>query len=412
MTVWRSTLRLACVFALGACPRATAQVLPSEPIAFADGRVTVSGDVSVGIATHKDKPTYFNATDYYHSALRMTRVDLSGAAHAGPHFALLAEIRTEDFDWVRPYAFYLRVRPWTNHNLDIQVGRVPPTFGAFSRRTYANDNPLIGYPLAYHYQTTLRPDAVPGNAQELLDKRSSGWLVRYADQYGNQGAAAGVPLVNGIRWDTGVQVHGGNEFISGTVAFTRGTLSNPVFNDDNSGGQVATRIELRPAAGLVIGASGARGPFVSENAARGSVGEGRSHEFTQNAWGADVEYSRDYYVVRAETIVSNWRLPLALTSTVLPLRAIGGYLEGKYKFAPGFYAAARVDHLGFNDITGTQRTLPWDAPVTRVETGVGISIQRNLVLKIAYQRNQRDRSLGTELQPKAHLGAAQLVYWF
>jgi hypothetical protein len=412
MTVWKTALRLACVFAVGACSRAAAQVLPSEPIAFADGRVTVSGDVSISVPTHKDAPTYFNATDYYHSALRMARVDLSGAAHAGPHFALLAEVRTEDFDWIRPYALYLRVTPWTNHNLDIQIGRVPPTFGGFSRRTYANDNPLIGYPLAYHYETTLRPDAVPGNAQELLERRSSGWLAYYKDQYGSQTKEAGVPLVNGFRWDTGLQVHGGNDFVTGTVAFTRGTLSNPVFTDDNSGGQVATRVELRPSAGLVIGASGARGPFVSESAARGSVGDGRSREFTQNAWGVDVEYSRDYYVVRAETIVSNWRLPLGLTSTVLPLRAASTYVEGKYKFAPGFYAAARVDHLGFGDITGKDRTLPWDAPVTRVETGVGISIQRNLVLKLAYQRNRRDRSLGTELQPTANIGAAQLVFWF
>ena len=41
------------------------------------------------------------------------------------------------------------------------------TFGAFARRTYANDNPLIGYPLAYQYLTSLRPDAVPATADAL-----------------------------------------------------------------------------------------------------------------------------------------------------------------------------------------------------------------------------------------------------
>ena len=39
---------------------------------------------------------------------------------------------------------------------------MPPTFGAFARRTYANDNPLIGYPLAYQYMTTMRADALAG----------------------------------------------------------------------------------------------------------------------------------------------------------------------------------------------------------------------------------------------------------
>ena len=36
-------------------------------------------------------------------------------------------------------------------------------------------------------------------------------------------------------------------------------------------------------------------------AARAAVGDGDDGEFTQTAWGADVEYSRDYYLVRVES---------------------------------------------------------------------------------------------------------------
>src|SRR5829696_9448717 len=149
---------------------ARAQGLPSEPIAFADGRVTVGGDIAASIGPHD--LGFFNNTDYANSALRMLRIDVSAAVKAGPHFALLGEIRTENFGAVRPYAAYVRIRPWTSRNLDVQVGRVPPTFGAFARRTYANDNPLVGYPLAYQYLTSLRPDALPTSADELLRKRS------------------------------------------------------------------------------------------------------------------------------------------------------------------------------------------------------------------------------------------------
>jgi hypothetical protein len=418
MTVRRTALRLACVFAVCACGQAAAQVLPSEPIAFADGRVTVSGDVSVTAATAIDKPTYFNQTDYEHSMLRLTRIDVSSAAHAGPHFTLLAEVRTEDFEWLRPYALYVRVKPWIDHNFDIQVGRIPPTFGGFSRRTYANDNPLIGYPLAYQYLTTIRADAIPASVDDLVEQRTKGWGFLYAHQYGQQNFAPGVPLVSAIRWDTGVQVHGGNDVITGTLAFTRGTLSNPVFTDDNNGGQIVGRVELRPVAGLVVGASGARGPFISNTAIRGSIGEGSDNDFTQTAWGADVEYSRNYYVVRAETVVSNWRLPLVSeVASVLPLRAIATYAEGKYKLAPGFYVAARYDDLRFNDVTSDEwGRMPWDAPVTRLEGGVGISIQRNFVLKITGQRNHRTNTglpfPRAELPSRFNVGAAQLVFWF
>src|SRR4029077_8698293 len=88
-----------------------AQGLPSEPIALADGRVTVSGDVSAGFGS--EDPGFFNYTDYEHSALRLFRVDLAAAVKAGPHFTVLGEIRTENLGTIHPYALYLRIRPWT-----------------------------------------------------------------------------------------------------------------------------------------------------------------------------------------------------------------------------------------------------------------------------------------------------------
>src|SRR5258707_256407 len=56
---------------------AAAQSLPSEPIALANGRVTVSGDLSAGFGT--DDAGFFNYTDYEHSALRLLRIDVMAA---------------------------------------------------------------------------------------------------------------------------------------------------------------------------------------------------------------------------------------------------------------------------------------------------------------------------------------------
>jgi hypothetical protein len=192
------------------------------------------------------------------------------------------------------------------------------------------------------------------------------------------------------------------------VSVTTGTVANPLFTDDNGGKQVAGRLEARPVAGLVLGTSLARGPFVSDDAARSAAAN--AGDLTQTAWGGDVEYSRGYYLVRAETIVSAWRLPLVRTPVLsLPLRAVSTSIEGRYKIGPGVYAAARVDHLGFSDVTGAQGTMPWDAPVTRVEVGGGYSIQRNLVVKLSYQHNARN---GGRLRPNANQVAVQTVFWF
>ncbi|HMF96124.1 MAG TPA: hypothetical protein VKE96_17595 [Vicinamibacterales bacterium] len=407
------------VWALAASP-AAAQLLPSEPIAFADGRVTVSGEV---LATYgcelapddlcRNDQGFFNYTDYSHSALREVRIDGSAAVKAGPHFTILTEVRTENFSDVQPYALYLRIRPWTARDFDIQVGRVPPTFGAFARRTYANDNPLIGYPLAYQYLTTVRPDALPRSADELLAKRSTGWLVRYG--VGNPVPVQGVPLVTAFRWDTGVQGHAVMGIVNVTGSVTSGTVSHPLFHDDNDGRQIATRVELRPMNGLVAGTSFARGPFVSTAAIRAALGgDTAGGPYTQTAWGGDLEYSRGYYVIRAETIWTAWRLPIAETPPrqlpiTEPLNALSTYIEGRYKLRPGLYIAARYDHLGFSDIKGASATLPWDAPVTRAEVGGGYSLQRNLILKLSYQRNVRD---GGVLLQHASFLSAQLVYWF
>jgi hypothetical protein len=403
--MWRTAAR-AWLLMVCAGSAAGAQTLPSEPIALADGRVTVSGDASATFGSAD--PGFFNYTDYEHSALRLLRLDVSAAAKAGPHFTLLGEVRTENLDSIRPYALYLRIRPWTARDFDIQVGRVPPTFGAFARRTYASDNPLIGYPLAYQYLTTLRPDSVPASADELLQKRGLGWRVRYS--VGNATPEIGVPLVSAFRWDTGVQVHGTAGMVSATAAVTAGTVSNPLFTDDNSGRQVAGRVELRPATGLIVGTSLARGPFVSDSAARSAVGDGHDQEFTQTAWGADLEYSHAYYLIRFETIVSAWRLPVVRQPVIdMSLSAVSTSVEGRYKIMPGLYAAARVDHLGFSDIAGSLVTESWDVPVTRVEIGAGYSIQRNLLLKLSYQHDNRD---GGPLERVGKLGAAQLVFWF
>jgi len=184
----------ACLVAVCA-PDVRAQTLPDGPIVLADGRVTLGGDISATVGP--EDPGFFNYTDYEHSALRMLRVDLSALVKAGDHISFLGELRTENTDTVQPYALYVRIRPWVGRNFDIQAGRLPPTFGAFGRRTYAPDNPLIGYPLAYQYLTSLRPDSLPATADELLRKRGLGWLTRYT--VGDTTFDQGVPLVRAFR---------------------------------------------------------------------------------------------------------------------------------------------------------------------------------------------------------------------
>jgi hypothetical protein len=400
-----SSVTIACVIVLWATIAADAQVLPSRPIALADGQVTLGGDLSVTIGP--SDPGHFNYTDYELSMLRLVRGELTAAVKVGDRVTLLGALRSENGGNVRPHAIYIRVKPWLDRRFDIQAGRIPPTFGAFSRRTYAGDNPLIGAPIAYQYLTSLRGDSLPATSDELLQMRGQGSLLRFS--IGSDELEHGVALASPSSWDTGVQLHSTTAAVDATISMTAGTLSYPIWRDDNDRKRIAGRVVARPAMGLVLGASASRGPFLSRTAARGALGEDREGEFTQTAWGADVEYSQGHYILRAETLFSDWTIPLAGAPEVpMSLRAMATSIEGKYTILPGLYAAARLDRLGFSEITGSNGRETWDAPVTRAEIGGGYSLQRNLLLKLAYQYNVRDAGAVRSL----NLFAAQLHFWF
>jgi hypothetical protein len=385
---------------------ARAQGLPSEPVTFAGGRVTVGGDVAVtfSCAATADQGCgpdtgFFNYSDYDHSTLRELRFDVNTSIRASRRVALLAEIRTLNGSGPEPYALYLRVRPFDG-NFDVQFGRIPPTFGSFARHEYPSDNPLIGYPLGYQYLISLRPDSVPSGPEELLRMRGRGWLSNFS--VGNTEPDHGLAIAASSHWDTGLQVHAGLPWIEGSASVTTGSLSHPLVIDDNSGKQTAARVVLRPTAGLVVGASAARGPFLarSTTAAAGAESNG---DFTQSAWGADIEFSRDYYLVRMETIHSTWRLPTVAT----PLDATATVVEGRYKVLPGLHLAARLDRLVFSDLESNGLAASWEAPVTRFEVGGGYLLRRNLQLKASFQRNVRDGGRVRNL----NLTSLQLVFW-
>jgi hypothetical protein len=390
------------IFCLGVAAGAHAQSLPSEPITLGGGRLVIGGELTATVAPAD--PGFFNYTDYEYSALRNLRFALTAEFRAHPRLQLLTEVRVDRGEAFDPYGVYARIRPWPSRRVDIQVGRVPPTFGAFGRGGYANGNLLIGYPLAYQYLTSLRSDAMPTSAADLLRMRGRGWLVNYS--LGNTTPEPGVPLVNGSRWDTGVQVHGVQGPIEWTGAVTTGTLSNPRVDDDNDGRQLAGRIVVRPNPAVAVGVSAARGAFLSRTlqplvTAGADVGDS-----VQRAVGIDAEYSAGRFIGRSEVVWSRWTLPAPFTGGPLKAAAILG--EARYRLVPGVHLAARAEHLGFSTIADGARRQAWDGPVTRYELGAGWAVQRNLMIKGSWQRNRREAGRVR----RASLGAAQLVYWF
>ena len=173
--------------------------------------------------------------------------------------------------------------------------------------------------------------------------------------------------------------------------------------DDNSEKQAAVRVRLAPLPGLVLGVSGARGRYDTDELQTANAAIGRPGPLHQSSVGFDVEYARGYWIVRGESIWTRWDSELIGGG----LEGVGSFVEARYKFLPGFYAAARWDDLRFEHV-GDADPFTWDAPVTRFEAGAGYQWHRQLLTKLTVQHNRRD---GGNVDSDTFV-AVQALFWF
>lgn len=408
LTRW--TYALALALGLTAGPAGAQDDTP--PPSRGPRRLTLGIEGLVSVAT--DDSGYFNYSSYEQSTTELVRLRMDASLRLGPRAALLAEGRIDNGGGPSLSAAYLRVRPFAGHAFDVQLGRIPPAFGAFGRRAYGMDNPLIGQPFIYQYLTSLRSDSLPASADDLVSMKGMGWANYYP--IGSETWDNGLPLVAADRWDTGVQARWATERLSVAAGVTQGSQCYPEVKDSNSGKQLLGRLEVRPVLGLVLGASAAQGDYVEESAIAALPPASREASHVQQAFGADAEFSSGHWLLRAEGILSRWFVPPVEEPLVpSPLTAWGVFVEARRKLRPGLYAAARFDHIGFSELTasppeGSQAPLvtTWEAPVTRVEVGAGFNIRRNVVLKAVVQQNWRQEAA----EQSDLVIAAQTQFWF
>jgi hypothetical protein len=394
---------LACAAILvSAVSPASAQVWPRGTVSAFDGRLTIGGDLS---ATYGgDDPGYFNDTDYGSNTLRRSRASLLVEVAPNRRVAWLGEARIGTDHGLDIYAAYMRLTPWPDRALALQAGRIPPVFGSWSRRGYAAENPLIGEPVLYQYLTSLRADALPRTSADLLRMRGRGWRTTYP--VGNAVPASGLPVIAGPSWDTGIQLHLGTRPLEAAVAWTTGSLSKPGVAARPGGGGWSARMAATPSPGMTVGVSGARGTFVLDSAVAALPPASRTGG-TQSALGIDAEWAHGHWLYRGELVRTSWSLP-AEAGGPLPLTSLGGYVETRYRLHPRVFVAGRLERLSFGTITSPSGPAAWDARVTRVEAGAGVSLAPRLRVKLAWQLDTRD---GGRVRRDA-LVAAQVLSWF
>jgi hypothetical protein len=369
-------------------------------------RFSVGGEVSATLAPRDDE-AFFNYTDYEQNLLRLGRVRLFGEWRAARSLAFEGELRLDTTGDIDLAAWYARWRPKRDWSFDVQAGRIPPVIGAFARRAYGRDNPVLGAPLAYQYLTSLRHDAAPASVDDLLRMRGRGWRPSFP--VGATSPGPGVALVSSTAWDTGVEARWQYSRLDVAGAVTRGAPSVPVVTDTTAGVQWSGRLGVSLPGGAIVGVSGARGRWLDRDVVR-LLPDVSGRRGTQTIVGVDAEYGAGPWLLRGEWLRAGHDLPLASpVGAGLALATHSGFAEVRWRPHARWQLAGRVGYLHFDRLTGdVLADGPWDAPVERVEGALNYRVTRHLDLRAGWQQNWRD---GGRVGQRGFPVVA-VLYWF
>lgn len=323
------------------------------------------------------------------------------------HVQVYSEMLLDEAVGARAMGAYASITPWSGRDLHVLAGLIPWEIGTYAPRSYSDRNPLIGTPMMYQYYTTLRSNELPPSIDALLSVSGSGASgVTYK---AGVSESPGMPLVYDQWWDFGVVATGSARPFEGALGFVNGSPSHPSpMRDANSGKSVLGRVGLTPTAGTRFGLSASYGPYLSKSVAA-QLPAGRSvNDYNQTVAMADGEWSFGHVELRAEAIENVWQTP-----TVGDLRARDAYAEAKYTVLAGFYVAGRYERLRFGEAKdSTGASLPWDTNWDRWELGAGYRLERNALLKVAYQRNLEHEADSADVEDTYSLLSAQLSIRF
>ncbi|MBI5866849.1 MAG: hypothetical protein HZB43_00920 [candidate division Zixibacteria bacterium] len=251
--------------------------------------------------------------------------------------------------------------------LHLEAGLIPTPVGLWPARAYADKNPLISTPAIYQYQTSLDVwDELQTSTGEVLEDR------------GNAEYAA--PIFD-FWWNTGVHGYASVGRASFGLALLNGSLSNPqrriIYNQPN----VAAHASLAFGPYVTVGGWGAIGPYLASSFGP-SVPEGKKlTDYRQMTIGLNLHASAGHWDANAEGLLNRYEHPYFGL-----LDNAGAYADVKYTFAVRWWAASRIDMLGFShlnaDSANGQR---WDYPITRFELGVGRWMSEHAALKLVAQ---------------------------
>src|SRR5882672_8250308 len=312
--------------------------------AFHDNlRVRLSGTLDLEIY-HFEQPAP-DLIDSSIDTLFNPRLTLFLDAQVGSHVYFFSQSRLDrGFDpsdngaQIRIDEYALRVTPWDDGRLTLQIGKFATVVGNWVPRHLSWENPFINAPLVYENVTAIQDKYAPVSPAYFI--YSPFLYPKYTFN----------PVIWGPSYASGFSVSGRLDRFDYAVEMKNASLSsrpeswyitengfeNPTFNG---------RVGFRPNEAWNFGFSASEGPYFRREA-QSSLPPGRDiSDYREFVLRQDISFAWHHLQLWAEFYEARFEVP-----NVGDADTFAYYVEAKYKFTPQLFGALRWNQQLFDTI--------------------------------------------------------------
>jgi len=298
---------------------------------------------------------------------------------------------------VRLDEYALRVTPWEDGRLTVQIGKFATVVGNWVPRHLSWENPFINAPLIYENVTPIQDKAAPISPLYFIS--GPYYYGKYAFN----------PVIWGPSYASGISVSGQLGKFDYAIEMKNASLSSrpESWNVTENGFEnptFSTRVGFRPNEAWNFGLSASEGPYFRREA-EPTLPPGRDiDDYREFVLGQDASFAWRHLQVWAEFYEARFQVPRVGNADTFAY-----YVEAKYKFTPQLFGALRWNQQLFGTISdGYSHSVRWSEDLGRIDISVAYRFTPHAQLKLQYDYQHETTGPGDD----NHLLAAQFTVRF
>jgi hypothetical protein len=298
---------------------------------------------------------------------------------------------------VRLDEYAVRVTPWEDGRLTVQIGKFATVVGNWVPRHLSWDNPFINGPLVYENVTAVQDKNAPSSPLDFIDNP-----YRYGKYTFN-------PVIWGPSYASGISASGQLGKFDYAVEMKNASLSSRpeswyVTENGFENPTFSGRFGFRPNEAWNFGLSASEGPYFRREA-EPTLPPGRDiDDYREFVLGQDVSFAWRHLQFWAEFYEVRFEVPQVGNADTFAY-----YIEAKYKFTPQLFAAIRWNQQLFGTISdGFGHAVNWSPDLGRIDIAAAYRFTPHVQLKLQYDFQHETTGPGDD----NHLFAAQFTIRF